>query len=104
MTRVQLEVSEEQLEKIEKLRTQSGLRTKKDFIFTAITLLAWAIREVSAGRIIASIDPVTKQYKEVLIPALEHVHASSAMEERSQAEQQGQQQAITPVFASSSAK
>ena len=58
---------------IEALIVETGLPTKKDFFNNAVTLLAWAIREVKAGRIIASVDESQNRYKEILLPALENV-------------------------------
>ena len=73
MTRIQIDLPDEKVRQIEALIVETGLPTKKDFFNNAVTLLAWAIREVKAGRIIASIDESQNRYKEILLPALENV-------------------------------
>ena len=73
MTRIQIDLPEEKVRQIEALIEETGLPTKKDFFNNAITLLAWAIREVKAGRTIASVDEQHNRYKEILLPVLENV-------------------------------
>lgn len=73
MTRIQIDLPDEKVRQIEALIVETGLPTKKDFFNNAVTLLAWAIREVKAGRIIASVDESQNRYKEILLPALENV-------------------------------
>ena len=73
MTRIQIDLPDEKVRQIEALIIETGLPTKKDFFNNAVTLLAWAIREVKAGRIIASVDESQNRYKEILLPALENV-------------------------------
>lgn len=68
--RVQFELSEEKLRELEELMEESGIKTKKDFINNALTLLEWAIEEKKAGRMIASIDEKGEKYREVLMPLL----------------------------------
>lgn len=73
MTRIQIELPDEKVKELESLMKDAGLKTKKDFISNALTLLVWAIRERQAGRIIASVDENEKKYKEILLPALENM-------------------------------
>ncbi len=73
LTRIQLELPEDKVKQLEALMEEAGLKTKKDFINNALTLLEWAMREVKAGRVIASVDEREKRYKEILLPALENV-------------------------------
>jgi hypothetical protein len=68
ITRIQIELSDENLSRYEKLMEKCGVRTKKDLINNALTLLEWAIRERENGRVIASVDEKTEKYKEVLLP------------------------------------
>jgi hypothetical protein len=72
-TRVQLELDEKRIEEFEALMKKTSIATKKDLINQALTLFEWAVREKRAGRIIASVDEVSQRYKELLMPALEHV-------------------------------
>ena len=73
MTRIQFDVAEEKLRKLEDLMVQASIRTKKELIDNALSLLAWAIRETAAGRVIASIDEDEQKYREIILPALENV-------------------------------
>jgi hypothetical protein len=58
---------------LEALMRELGISTKKDLFNQALTLLEWAARERRTGRIIASVDEASEQYKQVLLPALERV-------------------------------
>ena len=78
MTRVQIDLADEKVKQIEALVAEAGLPTKKDFFTNAVTLLAWAMREVRAGRIIASVDEQNNRYKEIVLPAFENVAALAA--------------------------
>ena len=69
--RVQFDFSDKQVRQMEQLQKDAGVRTKKELVDNALTLLAWAIREKRAGRIIASIDEAGRSF-EVLLPALEN--------------------------------
>jgi hypothetical protein len=80
MTRIQIDFSGDRIKQIEALVEESGLPTKKDFFNNAVTLLAWAMREVKAGRTIASVDEERNRYKEILLPALENVAALASHE------------------------
>lgn len=73
LTRIQLELPEDKVKQIEALMEESGLKTKKDYINNALTLLEWAMREVKSGGAIASVDEREKRYKEILLPALENI-------------------------------
>jgi len=70
---MQIDLPEEKLKQVEELMRESGIRTKKEFINNAITLLAWAIKETKAGRVIASVDEDQHRYKEILLTPLENV-------------------------------
>lgn len=73
LTRIQLELPEDKVKQIEALMEESGLKTKKEYINNALTLLEWAMREVKSGRVIASVDEREKRYKEILLPALDNI-------------------------------
>ena len=78
MTRVQLDLPEDRVRQIENLVEEAGLPTKKDFFTNAVTLMTWAMREVRAGRIIASVDEQNNRDKEIVLPAFENIAASAA--------------------------
>lgn len=73
MTRIQLELADEKVKELEELMSQVGLKTKKDLLNNALTLLEWAVRERSQGRIIASVDEEDEKYKEIVMPVLQNV-------------------------------
>jgi hypothetical protein len=70
--RLQIELSTDKLRQLEDLMEDTGLATKKDLVNNALTLLTWAVRETKIGRKIVSLDEQSKQYKEILLPALEN--------------------------------
>lgn len=54
------------------------LKTKKDVVENALTLLGWAATQSSKGLSIAAVDEERKIYKEVVTTALEGAKNSSA--------------------------
>ncbi|ETX08553.1 MAG: hypothetical protein ETSY2_04705 [Candidatus Entotheonella gemina] len=73
MTRIQFELPEDKITELEKLMSESGIKTKKELFNNALTLLEWAIKEKKAGRTIASIDETSNSYKEIMMPVLSAV-------------------------------
>lgn len=79
--RLQLDLDDSGVQLLDELKEATGLRTNKELFNTAITLLEWAVKQRQRGRIIASMDEQDKNYREVLIPALEYAakqHAPAA--------------------------
>jgi len=70
MVRMQFELTEDQNRGLEALKDKIKVRTKKDLINNALTLLEWAIQEREKGRIIASVDEQNDRYKELVMPIL----------------------------------
>lgn len=70
LRRFQIDLTEDELRSIEHLGAIAGIRTKKDVVLNAITLLRWAARETMYGRSICSIDDRTGATKQVELPAL----------------------------------
>jgi hypothetical protein len=68
--RIQFELSADKVRELEKLMAEADVPTKKDFINNALTLLVWAMEETRAGRVIASLDQSTENYKELVMPVL----------------------------------
>ena len=73
LVRLQVELDEEKMKELEQLMEEGKVRTKKDFINAALTLLKWAMREKRAGRIIASVDEKKDTFKEIEMPILSEV-------------------------------
>ncbi len=69
--RLQLELSDTYSKMIDRLIPMCDLRTKKDVIENALTLLGWAALEASKGRTIAAVDEQDKFYREFTTTALE---------------------------------
>ena len=74
--RFQFELPDEKASELEALMQETGIATTKELMNNAITLLFWSVKERKTGRVIASLDESDGRYKEVLIPALEHVARS----------------------------
>lgn len=68
--RVQFEMTDGKFKEFEELMKRVGVKTKKDLINNALTLLEWAVNERKTGRIIASVDEKEQKYKEVIMPIL----------------------------------
>jgi hypothetical protein len=71
MARLQLDLSETHEALIERLMPLCDLKTKKDVVENALTLLGWAAAEASRGLSIAAVDESRKIYKEVQTTALQ---------------------------------
>lgn len=70
LKRFQIDLTEDELRSIDRMGSLAGLRTKKDVILNAMTLLRWAAKEIMYGRTICSVDQRTGAVKEVELPAL----------------------------------
>jgi Arc/MetJ family transcription regulator len=66
--RYQVELDDELIQFIDRVKGAVGVRTRKEFVEDAVTLLAWAIAEKQAGRMLASADPSGGRYKEYILP------------------------------------
>jgi len=77
ITKITFELPEEKLRELEALMSECGVRTKKDLLNNALTLLEWAINEKKTGSAIASIDEKEKKYKEITMPIFSHVVKNS---------------------------
>jgi hypothetical protein len=79
--RIQIDVDDSGIQLLEKIKDATGVSTYKDLFNNAVTLFDWAIRQRAQGRVIASLDEKTKQYREITMPALEEVSRRSAVSE-----------------------
>jgi hypothetical protein len=74
--RIQFEITEDQSNKINTLMEETGSSTKKDLFNNALSVLQWAVKQVSNGRVVGSIDERTDSYRELNTPALDHAASS----------------------------
>lgn len=79
--RIQLDLDEAGVRLLDKLKEATGLRTHKELFNNAVTLFEWAVNQRRDGRIVASLDEVSENYKELQMPVLEYA-ASQAEESR----------------------
>ncbi|HYY56974.1 MAG TPA: hypothetical protein VE842_06540 [Pyrinomonadaceae bacterium] len=84
VTRVQFELDDDQIAELEELRELGGLRTKKDLLNNAITLLKWAAKEEARGASIFAVNEASGTYKELEMPFLE-TYASNVRRKTHQA-------------------
>ena len=73
MTRIQLDLPEDQVKELDELMKETKIATRKDLFNNALTLFQWAVKAKRTGRIIASVDEETGTAKELVMPALESV-------------------------------
>jgi len=73
VARLQIELSRDKLDDIERLRIECGFDTKKDLFNNAVTLLKWAARHAKDGHAIAAVDNGEKRYFELEMPFLLHL-------------------------------
>ena len=79
LVRLQVEIDQEQMNELERLLQVGGLRTKKELLNNALTLLKWAVKEKGRGCAIVSVNEQEGTYKELEMPFLEHVAQHVAM-------------------------
>lgn len=65
MPRFEIDITEANARNIEEMMALCGASTKKEFFNYALTLLAWVIKQVQEGRIIASIDDTHRVCREL---------------------------------------
>jgi len=71
--RVQLDLPVERIDDMESIIAKTGMTTRKDLFENALALFEWAVEQRQQGRIIASIDEATNNYREVVMPGLASV-------------------------------
>ena len=91
--RLQVELNQEQLTVIEDLQNSGGLRTKKDLLDNALTLLKWSVKQKKEGHLIVAMNPNTGAVKELQLPYLEKV------QERAQSQRSEKDASSEPVAA-----
>ena len=76
MIRVQVEMLEDQVQKLDEIMEKCGIRTKKDLLNNALTLLKWAVKKKEAGCEIVAVNTVSGTYQELDMPVLSNVKRS----------------------------
>ena len=76
--KLQVEINQEQLAGLNELQDAGGLRTKKELLDNALTLLKWAVRQMREGNLIISMNPQTGALRELEVPYLEKAREMSA--------------------------
>jgi len=77
IVRLQVEIESDQMQELERLGELGGLRTKKDLVNNAFTLLRWAAKQKAEGCAIVSVNDDNGNSKELQMPFLEEVAANS---------------------------
>jgi len=73
----QIDLTDDELNAIDRLGTLAGLRTKKEVILNSITLFRWAAKEIMYGRTICSVDEKTQAIRQLELPALSTISDKS---------------------------
>ncbi|CAM2007544.1 hypothetical protein [Acanthopleuribacter pedis] len=73
--RIQYEISETNLKRIEELMKITGAETRKELFNNALTILGWAARNSQKGLAIGAINEENNTFRELQTPALEHAAA-----------------------------
>ncbi len=81
--RIQIEVTPEKLGDVKSLMEETDIRTYIDFFNNAATLLSWAVQQIKDGRVVASLDEQSGQYKELVLPAFMAVKEKRPVVEQS---------------------
>ena len=68
--RICLELNEEEVNNLNQMKESVGVRTYRELLNNALTLLEWAIAKCKSGRIIASVDEKKNKYQEMVLPIL----------------------------------
>lgn len=71
--KLQVELNTTQLAILDELQEIGELRTKKELLDNAFTLLKWAVVQKKEGRLIVSMDPKSGAGRELELPYLQRV-------------------------------
>lgn len=77
-TRLQIDLSPEQIGLMDRMQDACGIATRKELFNNALSLFDWAITEVQKGRVIASLDESTERYVALHMPTLAHASRRGA--------------------------
>lgn len=77
--RFQFEIDQEHMNELESLMKLGGLKTKKELLNNALTLLKWVVKQTGRGSTIAAIDERDGTYKELSMPFLDAIAANGKL-------------------------
>jgi hypothetical protein len=77
MRSVEVQLSATDIQLFDWLKEKTNLRTDREVLDTAVTILRWCVEQSLEHRQVASVDCRRKAYRPLLIPALRYA-ASSA--------------------------
>lgn len=80
--RLQVELTEERMNAIDKIVKLTGMASRKEFFDNALAAMAWMVREVQSGRIIASVSHDHSSFKELVMPSLTPISNSNVFPEK----------------------
>jgi hypothetical protein len=80
LTRFQMDLSDSELDSIERWSEFAGFGTKREFFLNAVTLFQWAAKQVTLGRTICAVNEATGELRHLEMPALAKIaeHAPPA--------------------------
>jgi hypothetical protein len=78
LIRLQVEIEPNKMAELERLQELGSLRTKKDLLDNAVTILKWAARETAKGHSIASLNQSEGTVRVLQMPFLDNVALNAA--------------------------
>jgi hypothetical protein len=78
--RLNFEFSEERINDLKALQTETGSESMKELFYNALTMLEWAVKEVKSGNEIAAVNEHAKVYRVFITPLLERAAKKSRAE------------------------
>jgi len=70
--RIELGFDEKGMELVEELKLLTGIKTYKELFNNTNTLLDWAVIQTIQGRLVTSLNEQEKNYKQLVMPSLQH--------------------------------
>lgn len=70
--KIEIETEDWVVSQLEELKDATGSANYKELFSNALALMAWATRQRSAGRSVASIDEQAQEFCRLQMPALEY--------------------------------
>jgi hypothetical protein len=75
--RLQIDVRPALQARFTRLLELGQLRSDRELLDTALTVLEWAVNQRAAGRVVGSVDEATGRFRELYTPYLEACHAAA---------------------------
>jgi hypothetical protein len=94
--KLQVELNPTQLAMLDELQQIGELRTKKELLDNAFTLLKWAVQQKKEGRLIVSMDPKTMSGRELELPYLQRVEYAERLVANERAAEEERVSATVP--------